>query len=56
MREISCSPTQTQKGLEENTPNTVYSTPGPNTNPDVSIDIRKGLQPSILKHYPHEFR
>jgi phosphomethylpyrimidine synthase len=45
MREISCSPTQTQKGLEENTPITVYDTSGPYTDPDVEIDIRKGLQP-----------
>ena len=45
MREISCSPTQTQKGLEENTPITVYDTSGPYTDPEASIDIRKGLQP-----------
>jgi len=45
MREISCSPTQTQKGLEENTPITVYDTSGPYTDPEVAIDIRKGLQP-----------
>lgn len=45
MREISCSPTQTQRGLEENTPITVYDTSGPYTDPDVSIDIRKGLAP-----------
>lgn len=44
MREISCSPTQTQKGLEENTPITVYDTSGPYTDPEVSIDIRKGLE------------
>ncbi|GJM05386.1 MAG: phosphomethylpyrimidine synthase [marine bacterium B5-7] len=45
MREISCSPTQTQNGLEENTPITVYDTSGPYTDPTVAIDIRKGLQP-----------
>jgi len=45
MREISCSPTQTQKGLEKNTPITVYDTSGPYTDPEASIDIRKGLQP-----------
>jgi phosphomethylpyrimidine synthase len=44
MREISCSPTQTQNGLEENTPITVYDTSGPYTDPAVSIDIRKGLK------------
>jgi len=45
MREISCSPTQTRNGLEENTPITVYDTSGPYTDPDVSIDIRQGLKP-----------
>ncbi|MFT5395998.1 MAG: phosphomethylpyrimidine synthase [Gammaproteobacteria bacterium] len=45
MREISCSPTQTQKGLEKNTPITVYDTSGPYTDPEAAIDIRKGLQP-----------
>ncbi|MBL1140680.1 MAG: phosphomethylpyrimidine synthase ThiC [Proteobacteria bacterium] len=45
MREISCSPTQTQTGLEENTSITVYDTSGPYTDPEASIDIRKGLQP-----------
>lgn len=44
MREISCSPTQTQNGLETNTPITVYDTSGPYTDPDVQIDIRQGLQ------------
>ena len=43
MREISCSPTQTQAGLEENTPITVYDTSGPYTDPEATIDIRKGL-------------
>lgn len=43
MREIHCSPTQTQKGLEQNTSITVYDTSGPYTDPDVAIDIRKGL-------------
>jgi phosphomethylpyrimidine synthase len=45
MREISCSPTQTQKGLEENTSITVYDTSGPYTDPEANIDIRKGLAP-----------
>jgi len=44
MREISCSPTQTNKGLEENTAITVYDTSGPYSDPEVTIDIRKGLQ------------
>jgi phosphomethylpyrimidine synthase len=45
MREISCSPTQTQNGLEENTAITVYDTSGPYTDPEVHIDIRQGLKP-----------
>ncbi|MCG8379615.1 MAG: phosphomethylpyrimidine synthase ThiC [Proteobacteria bacterium] len=45
MREIACSPTQSQKGMEENLAITVYDTSGPYTDPDVSIDIRKGLLP-----------
>jgi len=45
MREIACSPTQTNKGLEENTPITVYDTSGPYTDPEVDIDIRQGLAP-----------
>ena len=43
MREIQCSPTQTRQGLKQNTPITVYDTSGPYTDPDVTIDIRKGL-------------
>ena len=45
MREISCSPTHTEQGLEPNTPITVYDTSGPYTDPDADIDIRRGLQP-----------
>ena len=45
MREIACSPTQTKKGLEENTSITVYDTSGPYTDPNATIDIRKGLKP-----------
>lgn len=45
MREIACSPTQTNKGLEENTPITVYDTSGPYTDPEADIDIRSGLAP-----------
>ena len=43
MREIQCSPTHTQQGLEQNIAITVYDTSGPYTDPDVTIDIRKGL-------------
>jgi len=43
MREISLTDTITDKGTETNLPVTVYDTSGPYTDPNVSIDIRKGL-------------
>ena len=43
MREISCAPTHTQDGVEQNTPITVYDTSGPYTDPESEIDIRLGL-------------
>ena len=43
MREIALSDTQTNKGNEPNPAITVYDTSGPYSDPDVSIDIRKGL-------------
>ncbi len=44
MREISLSPTQLQDDkLEENPAIRVYDTSGPYTDPDVNIDVRKGL-------------
>ncbi len=43
MREISLSPTQTSNGIEENHPILVYDTSGPYTDPDVELDLRKGL-------------
>ena len=47
MREVSVSPTITKSfGLEELIPNppvTIYDTSGPYTDPDVTIDITKGL-------------
>jgi len=47
MREISLSPTKIQATgeLEENPPVTVYDTSGPYTDPNVNIDINKGLEP-----------
>lgn len=45
MREISLSPTTGSFGNEENEPLRVYDTSGPYTDPDVSIDVRKGLHP-----------
>ncbi|WP_038250239.1 phosphomethylpyrimidine synthase ThiC [Ghiorsea bivora] len=43
MREISLSPTQTSDGFEENHPILVYDTSGPYTDPDVELDLQKGL-------------
>src|SRR5690606_33545363 len=43
MREISLDITPTAFGGEVNAPVTVYDTAGPYTDPDVSIDVRKGL-------------
>ncbi len=43
MREISLSPTTTEKGLEENPSILVYDTSGPYTDPDVELDLKKGL-------------
>ncbi len=45
MREIAQSPTRTNDGLAENPDITVYDTSGPYTDPDIEIDIRKGLDP-----------
>jgi len=43
MREISLSPTRTSTGEEENAPILVYDTSGPYTDPDVELDLQKGL-------------
>ncbi|WP_270584669.1 phosphomethylpyrimidine synthase ThiC [Bacillus smithii] len=45
MRKIALSPTNGSFGKEENRPLRVYDTSGPYTDPNVSIDIRKGLPP-----------
>lgn len=45
MREISQADTHTDAGVEKNPPIWVYDTSGPYTDPDVRIDIRKGLSP-----------
>ena len=46
MREISCSGTRNSDGaVEENPRVTVYDTSGPYSDPDIEIDICKGLQP-----------
>lgn len=43
MREIRLTPTHTDDGVEDNAPVFVYDTSGPYTDPNVSIDVRKGL-------------
>ncbi len=44
MREISLTPTKLFSGkIEENHPVTVYDTSGPYTDPNVKIDLKKGL-------------
>tara|TARA_R110001592_G_scaffold181747_1_gene424623 strand:- start:48664 stop:50529 length:1866 start_codon:yes stop_codon:yes gene_type:complete len=44
MREISLSPTKLQNGhTEDNIPVRVYDTSGPYTDPNINIDVRKGL-------------
>lgn len=46
MREITLSPTKLQSGeLEQNPPVRVYDTSGPYTDPNIQIDVRKGLSP-----------
>jgi phosphomethylpyrimidine synthase len=45
MREISQSDTPASFGAEKNPPLAVYDTSGPYTDPEVRIDIRKGLAP-----------
>ncbi|HDH17202.1 MAG TPA: phosphomethylpyrimidine synthase ThiC, partial [Gammaproteobacteria bacterium] len=43
MREITLDDTYVGDGVEKNPPVTVYDTSGPYTDPEVEIDIRKGL-------------
>ncbi|MCE9663835.1 phosphomethylpyrimidine synthase ThiC [Halomonas sp. M5N1S17] len=42
-REISLSPTKTSGEDEENPPLLVYDTSGPYTDPEISVDLRRGL-------------
>jgi phosphomethylpyrimidine synthase len=52
MREVAQAPTREGRNpeapLTENPPITVYDTSGPYTDPEVSIDVRKGLPPLRL--------
>ena len=45
MREIMLDDTPTDMGGEKNDPLYVYDTSGPYTDPDMAIDVRKGLAP-----------
>lgn len=45
MREVEQSSTKTDDGLTANPPLTVYDTSGPYTDPEVDIDVHKGLHP-----------
>src|SRR6266498_1607304 len=45
MREIAQSDTPASFGVEKNPPVVVYDTSGPYTDPDATIDIRRGLPP-----------
>ena len=45
MREIALDDTQTNNGIEKNSPLLVYDTSGPYTDPEATIDIREGLKP-----------
>jgi len=50
MREITLSDTPVHVGVEKNASLTIYDTSGPYTDPDVQIDIRKGL-PEVRKQW-----
>ncbi len=45
MREVSQTPTRTDRGIEMNPPVTVYDTSGPYTDPQAQIDLLRGLPP-----------
>ncbi|SOC54773.1 hydroxymethylpyrimidine synthase [Chromohalobacter canadensis] len=49
-REISLSPTRTSGEDEENPPLLVYDTSGPYTDPEVKVDLRKGLT-ELRRHW-----
>ena len=53
MREISLSDTHSSEGVEKNPPVFVYDTSGPYTDPDVEIDVRRGL-PTLRRRWIEE--
>ncbi|MFC4076296.1 phosphomethylpyrimidine synthase ThiC [Salinithrix halophila] len=50
MREVVLSPTRNESGEKENEPVRLYDSSGPYTDPNISIDIRKGL-PLLRKNW-----
>ena len=50
MREISLSPTNDWRGTSPNEPLRIYDTSGPYTDPEASIDLRKGL-PKLRRNW-----
>ncbi len=53
IREIAQSPTQASFGAEENPPIPVYDTSGPFSDPDVRVDLRKGM-PDVRSRWIEE--
>ena len=53
MREIAQSPTPSSFGAEENPPISVYDTSGPFTDPEISVDLLRGL-PSVRSAWIEE--
>ena len=49
MREVSLTPTRTSGGEEPNSPIRLYDTSGSYTDPDVDIDLHRGLEPLAAK-------
>jgi len=45
MREITVSDTQLENGTEKNAAIRVYDTSGPYTDPEITVDLKKGLHP-----------
>ena len=53
MREITLDDTHSSAGVEKNTPVYVYDTSGPYTDPDVAVDVRRGL-PALRERWIEE--
>ena len=53
MREITLDDTHSSAGVEKNPPVYVYDTSGPYTDPDVAVDVRRGL-PALRERWIEE--